>query len=103
MTDVLIVDDEVLIRTGLRAIIDAEPGFTVVGEAGDGAEVLPLVRSLRPDVVMMDVRMPAVDGIQATRTILGAVPDPPRRSTGMVPTPRKKAAISRPLIPLRTK
>ncbi|MDN3359461.1 response regulator transcription factor [Actinomadura sp. DC4] len=78
MTDVLIVDDEVLIRTGLRAIIDAEPGFTVVGEAGDGAEVLPMVRSLRPDVVMMDVRMPAVDGIQATRTILGAVPDPPR-------------------------
>jgi DNA-binding NarL/FixJ family response regulator len=78
VTDVLIVDDEVLIRTGLRAIIDAEPGFTVVGEAGDGAEVLPLVRGLRPDVVMMDVRMPAVDGIQATRTILGTVPDPPR-------------------------
>jgi DNA-binding NarL/FixJ family response regulator len=67
-----------MIRTGLRAIIDTEPGFTVVGEAGDGAAVLPLVRSLRPDVVMMDVRMPAVDGIQATRTILGAVPDPPR-------------------------
>jgi DNA-binding NarL/FixJ family response regulator len=78
VTDVLIVDDETLIRTGLRAIIDAEPGFAVVGEAADGAEVLPLVRSLKPDVVMMDVRMPAVDGIQATRTILGAVPDPPR-------------------------
>jgi DNA-binding NarL/FixJ family response regulator len=78
VTDVLIVDDEVLIRTGLRAIIDAEPGFAVVGEAADGAEVLPLVRSLRPDVVMMDVRMPAVDGIQATRSILAAVPGPPR-------------------------
>jgi DNA-binding NarL/FixJ family response regulator len=78
VTDVLIVDDEELIRTGLRAIIDAEPEFTVVGEAADGAEVLPLVRSLRPDVVMMDVRMPAVDGIQATRSILGTVPDPPR-------------------------
>lgn len=78
MTDVLIVDDEVLIRTGLRAIIDAEPDFAVVGEAADGAEVLPLVRSLRPDVVMMDVRMPAVDGIQATRSILAAIPDPPR-------------------------
>jgi DNA-binding NarL/FixJ family response regulator len=78
VTDVLIVDDEELIRTGLRAIIDAEPEFTVVGEAADGAEVLPLVRSLRPDVVMMDVRMPAVDGIQATRGILGGVPDPPR-------------------------
>jgi DNA-binding NarL/FixJ family response regulator len=78
VTDVLIVDDELLIRTGLRAIIDAEPGLAVVGEAGDGAEVLPLVRSLRPDVVMMDVRMPKVDGIQATRTILSTVPDPPR-------------------------
>jgi DNA-binding NarL/FixJ family response regulator len=78
VTDVLIVDDEVLIRTGLRAIIDAEPDFAVVGEAADGAEVLPLVRSLRPDVVMMDVRMPAVDGIQATRNILAAVPGPPR-------------------------
>jgi DNA-binding NarL/FixJ family response regulator len=78
LTDVLIVDDEPLIRTGLRAIIDAEPGFAVVGEAADGAEVLPLVHSLRPDVVMMDVRMPAVDGIQATRSILAAVTEPPR-------------------------
>ncbi|MEV5711164.1 response regulator transcription factor [Actinoallomurus sp. NPDC052274] len=78
MTDILIADDEPLIRTGLRAIIDAEPDFTVVGEAADGAEVLPMVRALRPDVVLMDVRMPAVDGIQATRTILGAVPEPPR-------------------------
>ncbi|MEV0401412.1 response regulator transcription factor [Actinoallomurus sp. NPDC050550] len=78
MTDILIADDEPLIRTGLRAIIDAEPDFTVVGEAADGAEVLPMVRTLRPDLVLMDVRMPAVDGIQATRTILGAVPEPPR-------------------------
>jgi DNA-binding NarL/FixJ family response regulator len=78
VTSVLIVDDELLIRTGLRAIIDAEPGFRVAGEAADGAEVVPLVRSLRPDVVMMDVRMPAVDGIQATRNILATVPDPPR-------------------------
>ena len=78
MTDVLIADDEPLIRTGLRAIIDAEPDFQVVGEAADGAEVLPLVRTLRPDLVMMDVRMPAVDGIQATRTILGTIPEPPR-------------------------
>ncbi|MGH3374052.1 MAG: response regulator [Actinoallomurus sp.] len=78
MTDVLIVDDEPLIRTGLRAIVGAEPEFAVVGEAADGAEVLPLVRSLRPDVVMMDVRMPAVDGIQATRSILAGVPEPPR-------------------------
>jgi DNA-binding NarL/FixJ family response regulator len=78
VTDILIVDDEKLIRAGLRAILSAEPDLTVVGEAGDGAEVLPLVRRLRPDVVVMDVRMPAVDGIQATRDILAAVPDPPR-------------------------
>ncbi|GAB3973624.1 response regulator transcription factor [Actinoallomurus acanthiterrae] len=78
MTDILIADDEPLIRTGLRAIIDAEPDFRVVGEAADGAEVLPMVRTLRPDLVLMDVRMPAVDGIQATRTILGTIPEPPR-------------------------
>ncbi|GAA4623167.1 response regulator transcription factor [Actinoallomurus vinaceus] len=78
MTDILIADDEPLIRTGLRAIINAEPDFTVVGEAADGAEVLPMVRTLRPDLVLMDVRMPAVDGIQATRTIIGTIPEPPR-------------------------
>jgi DNA-binding NarL/FixJ family response regulator len=67
---VVIVDDEPLIRSGLRAIIEAEPDLTVVGEAADGAEVLPVVRRTRPDVVLMDVRMPAVDGIQATRLLL---------------------------------
>jgi DNA-binding NarL/FixJ family response regulator len=77
-TTVLLVDDEELIRAGLRAIIEAEPDLTVVGEAGDGAEVLPLVRRLRPDVVLMDVRMPAVDGIQASRHIVETVTDPPK-------------------------
>jgi DNA-binding NarL/FixJ family response regulator len=77
-TTVLLVDDEQLIRAGLRAIIDAEPDLTVVGEAGDGAEVLPLVRRLRPDVVLMDVRMPAVDGIQASRHIVETVETPPK-------------------------
>lgn len=75
---VLIVDDEELIRTGLRAIIDAEPDMEVVGEAADGAEVMPLVRRLTPDVVMMDVRMPAVDGIQATRSLVETLDAPPR-------------------------
>jgi DNA-binding NarL/FixJ family response regulator len=78
LTRILLADDEALIRAGLRAIIDAEDDLTVVGEATTGAEVLPLVRRLRPDVVLMDVRMPDVDGIQATRHILGAVADPPR-------------------------
>jgi YesN/AraC family two-component response regulator len=57
---VVIADDEDLIRAGLRIIIDAEPDLTVVGEAADGAAVLPLVRRERPDVVRMDVRMPAL-------------------------------------------
>nr|WP_238992948.1 response regulator transcription factor [Jiangella aurantiaca] len=73
----LLVDDEPLVRAGLRAIIDAEPDLRVVDEAADGAEVGPLVSRSRPDVVLMDVRMPAVDGIQATR-LLSRRDDPPR-------------------------
>ncbi|MFC5752638.1 response regulator transcription factor [Actinomadura rugatobispora] len=75
---VLLVDDERLIRAGLKAIIDAEPDLEVVGEAGDGAEVPGQVSRLRPDVILMDVRMPRLDGIQATRHILETVPEPPR-------------------------
>jgi DNA-binding NarL/FixJ family response regulator len=75
---VLLVDDEELVRTGLRAIIDAQPDLAVVGEAADGAEVGPLVRRLRPAVVLMDVRMPAIDGIQATRHLLSTMDNPPR-------------------------
>ena len=75
---VLIADDEALIRSALRAIVDAEDDLTVVGEAATGAEVLPLVRQLRPDLVLMDVRMPDVDGIQATRHVLASVAQPPR-------------------------
>jgi DNA-binding NarL/FixJ family response regulator len=75
---VLLVDDENLIRAGLRAIIDAEPDLAVVGEAADGAEVVPLIHALRPDVVLMDVRMPAIDGIQATRNVLKMVSEPPK-------------------------
>jgi DNA-binding NarL/FixJ family response regulator len=74
---VVIADDEGLIRAGLRVIIDAEPGLSVVGEAADGAEVVPVVRRERPDVVLMDVRMPAVDGIQATRRLV-AMDEPPK-------------------------
>jgi DNA-binding NarL/FixJ family response regulator len=78
MISVLIVDDDELIRVALRAVIDAQPDLRVVGEAADGAEVPPLVARLRPNVVLMDVRMPAIDGIQATRHLLTTSPEPPR-------------------------
>ncbi|MFC9284463.1 response regulator [Streptomyces collinus] len=75
---VLLVDDEPLVRAGLRAVLEAQPDIEVVGEAADGAAVIPLVRQLRPDVVAMDVRMPLMDGIEATRAVLRTVDAPPR-------------------------
>ncbi|MFC4504773.1 MULTISPECIES: response regulator transcription factor [Streptomyces] len=75
---VLLVDDEPLVRAGLRAVLEAQPDIEVVGEAADGAAVIPLVRQLRPDVVAMDVRMPLMDGIEATRAVLRTVDGPPK-------------------------
>ncbi|MER6389459.1 response regulator transcription factor [Streptomyces sp. NPDC001523] len=75
---VVIADDERMVRTALRVILDAEPDLEVVGEAGSGAEVVSLVRSLTPDVVLMDVRMPEIDGIRATERILATMAAPPR-------------------------
>jgi DNA-binding NarL/FixJ family response regulator len=71
---VVLADDEALVRGGFRAILQAQPDIDVVGEAGDGAEAVALVGELDPDVVVMDVRMPGVDGIEATRRIAARSP-----------------------------
>jgi DNA-binding NarL/FixJ family response regulator len=75
---VLLADDDELTRTGLRLIIESDRDLTVVGEAGDGQEAVHLARALRPEVVVMDIRMPAVDGLEATRRIVGAAGEGPR-------------------------
>jgi DNA-binding NarL/FixJ family response regulator len=69
VTSVLIVDDQELVRTGFKVVLESEPDLEVVGEAGDGAEGIELAKRLRPDVVLMDIRMPLIDGIEATRRI----------------------------------
>ncbi len=66
---VLLADDEALVRTGLRLILGTEPGFEVVGEAADGEEALRLVAELSPDVLLLDIRMPVLDGLQTTRRL----------------------------------
>lgn len=74
---VLIVDDEAMVRAGLRLLIDSEAGFDVVGEAADGRQAIELTASTKPDVVLMDVRMPRLNGLAAAAELM-AQPDPPR-------------------------
>jgi DNA-binding NarL/FixJ family response regulator len=74
MTSVLIADDQALVRVGLRKILEAEPELTVVGEAADGEDAITETRRLRPSLVLMDIRMPVLDGIEATRRIVRAQP-----------------------------
>lgn len=74
---VMIADDQDIVRAGLRMILDAQPGIEVVGEAADGLRAVALAQELRPDVCLLDIRMPELDGIEATRRLAGPdVPDP---------------------------
>jgi DNA-binding NarL/FixJ family response regulator len=77
MIRVMLADDQALVRDGFRALIDRDPQMEVVAEAADGVEAVSLARSEHPDVVLMDIRMPRIDGLTATKQVL-ALPEPPR-------------------------
>lgn len=72
---IALVDDQDLVRSGFRMILDAQKDMCVVGQASDGVGVLPMVKATQPDIVLMDIRMPTLDGISATHTVLGSHPD----------------------------
>ncbi|MCB1298363.1 MAG: response regulator transcription factor [Microthrixaceae bacterium] len=98
MIRVLLVDDQALFRAGIRMLLDSQPDLEVVGEAGDGRQAIELWRALRPDVILMDIRMPVLDGIEATAAILReaeAAPAPGLgpRGAGMADAPAQPRVV----------
>ena len=93
MTSILLADDQELVRAGLRMILSIEPDLDVVGEAGDGVQAVAEARRLRPHIVLMDIRMPIVDGIEATRRLAAMLPE--TRVVMLTTRPPMKPTVSR--------